>query len=229
MSKSDEGKLREQTLQDRSRVLGQGKENQAAIGKLQAGSEQRAGELYPGLKSGLQDFATTGGYTPGDISNIRSRSTSVVPQIYSRMTEQLRRRGALSGGYQPGYGANLASMGRSAAELGGENARDTEIGISQAVRQNKMAGLGGLQGLYGSERGDVLQTQGLGIQAQGMQNDALANIYRAQLPLASRPGAFQNIMQGIGTVSGALKGGGIPQPPQPANYSADAEFNAGLI
>src|SRR5215471_8935134 len=152
MGNQNKAQLLQQAQQDRQRNLAQGAQRQAGQEQLGAEARGRAGELWPGVSTGLQDlaktgglqdygdiyggysnFAKTGGFTPGDIQNIRSRAGDVIPQQYAQMQEMLRRRGALSGGYQPGYGANLATMGRGAAELSAQNTRDTELGIAQAV------------------------------------------------------------------------------------------------
>lgn len=226
---------------DRERNIGEGKSRVAGQEQLAGEARGRGAELYPGVKSGLEDlsksggiqdygdiyggykqFAETGGFTPSDLSNIRSRSGDVIPQQYAQMREMLRRRGALSGGYQPGYGANLASMGRSAAELSARNTRDTELGISDAVRQGRLAGLGGesqlagmkqrgimggisgLSDLYGGQQQLGLAEQGLAQGERGLTEGTLGKIAKNQFESANLPGTMDRIAQFANMAAGTI-------------------------
>lgn len=235
MGNKNKAQLLENAKSDRERNIAQGQSRMAGQEQIGAEARGRGAELYPGVKSGLEDlsksggiqdygdiyggykqFAETGGFTPSDLSNIRSRSGDVIPQQYSQMREMLRRRGSLSGGYQPGYGANLASMGRSAAELSARNTRDTELGISDAVRQGRLAGLGGeaqlaglkqrgvmggisgLSDLYGGQQKLGLAEQELAQGERGLTEGALGKLAKNQFEAAGLPGTLDNIMRGLG-------------------------------
>lgn len=104
------------------------------------------------IGSGYANFSTTGGFAPGEIANIRARSNSAIPAVYSRLQEGLRSQMSRQGGYSPGYGALTAKLGRQAAESAATTARDTETGISDRIRSGKLAGLQGETGLQESLR-----------------------------------------------------------------------------
>lgn len=90
-------------------------------------------------RESLLNFERTGGYSDSDISNIRSRSNSAVPAYYQNLTDSLqRRRGANFGNMSPGLDRTAFKLARQGAQQQGETARDTEIGISDAIRQNQM-------------------------------------------------------------------------------------------
>jgi hypothetical protein len=110
--------------------------------------------------AGYSQLTKTGGYSPTDVNNIRSRSNSAIPAVYGRLQEGLRRQNVMGGG-SAGFGATTAKLGRQAAEAAATTARDTELGISDRIREGRLTGLQGEQGLQESLRqGRVAGLQG---------------------------------------------------------------------
>jgi hypothetical protein len=100
------------------------------------------------------EFNKTGGVSDADKTNLRSRGTSVIPSFYSRMNDEGDRMASVQGGYNPGGMAMKARLARQQAGASQDAARDTELGISDQVRQGRQWGA---QGMTGSE--DAYQGQ----------------------------------------------------------------------
>jgi len=150
-------------------------------------ARMRGGGVY-------DEFAKTGGYSAGDIANIRSRGTSGVPAFYSTLQEDLERQNAATGGYAPGFGSQMAKLAREQAHGAQSAALDTELGIKEKVNEGRRWGatgmtssetglqdllarnfLGGMQGAAGERMGmygDITRGQlaGLGGLSQEDQN-----------------------------------------------------------
>lgn len=88
--------------------------------------------------SNLGGLAATGGYSQGDIANIRARSISPIRSIYANAQANLERNRALSGGYSPNYTAASTRMARDLSEQIGQRTTDVEAGIAERVAQNKL-------------------------------------------------------------------------------------------
>src|SRR5690349_9551343 len=103
------------------------------------------GSWDPMIRSGYQNFASTGGFSPTDISNIRSRATSVAPSFYNALTDRMAQRMNAAG---QNYGSIFSSASDRAARQGAqaaqENALSAEADIADRVQQGKLAGLSGL-------------------------------------------------------------------------------------
>lgn len=110
------------------------------------------------------EFAKTGGYSEGDISNIRSRSNSVIPSMYAGLKDELQRQNTAQGGYSPGYTYGLAKSGRDAYRAGAGQALDTEIGIKDKVNSGRQWGA---SGMTSSE--NALQTLRTGNMFRGLE------------------------------------------------------------
>jgi hypothetical protein len=92
-----------------------------------------------GSLSNLSNLATTGGYSPEDIQNIRARDISPIRSIYSSAQQGLERQKALSGGYSPNFGAASAKMARDMSDIISNKTIDVNAGIAQNVAQNRLA------------------------------------------------------------------------------------------
>lgn len=90
------------------------------------------------------EFAKTGGYSEGDIANIRSRSNSQIPSFYSSLKDELARQNTVQGGYSPGYTYGLAKSGRDAYRAAAEQSLNTEIGIKDKVNSGRQWGASGM-------------------------------------------------------------------------------------
>lgn len=92
-----------------------------------------------GSISNLSDLATTGGYSPSAISDLRARAVSPVRSIYATAQQNLERQKALQGGYSPGYTAATAKMARDEAGQISGALTNVNAGIAQNVAQNRLA------------------------------------------------------------------------------------------
>lgn len=110
------------------------------------------------------EFAKTGGYSEGDIANIRSRSNSAIPSFYASLKDELQRQNTVQGGYSPGYTYGLAKSGRDAYRAGAGQALDTEIGIKDKVNTGRQWGA---SGMTSSE--NALQTLRTGNMFRGLE------------------------------------------------------------
>ena len=145
----------------------------------------------------FEDFQKTGGFTPGDISNIRTRATSVIPSMYDQAKNEANRMSNVTGGYNP---AAIAQMSRTAAYDAQKAALDAELGISEQVRSGKQWGAeGGAQAegaLQGLRTGNMLQ--GLGGAAttkSDMLNSIAGNRIGASTGLSNADIGGQELIQ----------------------------------
>jgi hypothetical protein len=113
-------------------------------------SYSRSADLGKNI-SGLQNFADTGGYSEGDISNIRERGISPIRSIYANAQNNLRRQKVLSGGYSPNYGAVSAKLARDSSSQIGDITTKVNADIAQMIASGKLAGLNSLSPVLGHE------------------------------------------------------------------------------
>lgn len=135
----------------------------------------RPGELneaYGNLRSagkGYQEFADTGGYSAKDQQELRARGISPIRAAYGNSVRELDR--ARSLGPQGGSSNYIAARSKMQADLPQQIAdAETTVNanLADAIRQGKLAGLGGLNsvggtmgGLADSEANRILQAQGM--------------------------------------------------------------------
>jgi hypothetical protein len=135
----------------------------------------------------FRNLMNTGGYSEDELGDIRSAGNRIIPSFFANLRNEMRTSQNATGGYSPGYSASAASMARDAAHQSQEAALDTELGISDRVRQGKLTGagtlndmfMGGMGGASALERAIVeanLQNEGLNLQAQGMKGNLLGNV-----------------------------------------------------
>lgn len=91
-----------------------------------------------GSLSNLSNLATTGGYSSGDVSDIRARDISPIRAIYANAQRNVERQRALQGGYSPNFGALQAKMAREeSSQIGDMNTR-VNADIAQGIASNKL-------------------------------------------------------------------------------------------
>jgi hypothetical protein len=186
--------------------------------------------MFQPQRAGYQDFATTGGFTPQNIQDIRARAEAPIRGAYSNAQAEVERNKALSGGYSPNANAALAKMSREQSYANSDAETNANAAIAQLVQQGKLAGLGGLnttdtaqlgalnealtgqRSLYGTTPG---QTSMYGTQlgqsnaqlndVQQLQNQLANYIMQAQLGKSNIPSNYQ---QALGNIGGTLGLGG---------------------
>jgi len=99
-----------------------------------------------------QQFSNTGGYSPEDVSNIRSRALSPTRAVYANAQQNVNRQRSLQGGYSPGFGTLQARMAREQSQGLSDASTNTEAGLAQMIQEGKLKGLAGQSSLYGTRQ-----------------------------------------------------------------------------
>lgn len=193
---------------------------------------------YQNVFNQYQDFANTGGFSPQDLANIRSRALSPIRSAYSSAKNDLERQKALQGGYAPNYGAASAKLAREQGYANADASTNVEGMLAQMKQQGRLAGLGGLysglsgmgsalggvgntlegmRGLYGTTPAfaNMLGNQmdsamGRGINLGQLQNNLAGTLISGQINKAQVPSTFSQIMNNIGSVGRTV--GGVIAP-----------------
>jgi hypothetical protein len=135
----------------------------------------------------FRNLMNTGGYSEGELGDIRQAGTRIIPSFFSNLRNQMRTAQNATGGYSPGYSSSAAAMSRDAAHMSQDAALDTELGISDRVRQGKLTGAGTLNEMFMGGMGGAsdlekaiaqvnLQNESLDLQAQGLKGNMLGNV-----------------------------------------------------
>lgn len=93
------------------------------------------------IRSGYQNFSETGGITPQEKESILRRTTRGVSSLYEGLTDESKRRMAITGGSGAG---ELARIGRDASSAQAEALIDTQGKIAELERTGKLRGLEGM-------------------------------------------------------------------------------------
>lgn len=187
----------------------------------------------------FRNLMNTGGYSEGELGDIRQAGTRIIPSFFANLRNQMRTAQNATGGYSPGYGASAAAMARDAARQSQDAALDTELGISDRVRTGKLTGanslnemfMGGMGGASDLEKAVVqadLASKGLDLQSKtagaGLYGDAGRLALGAAGGLTdlrqSVPGealAYENLSRGYGSDIGQNLG-------QRANYNPNQSW-----
>lgn len=159
---------------------------------------QRGFEDYGNLMSGFQEFQRTGGYSPLDIQNIRSRATAPIRGVYAGANREVDRQRALQGGYSPNYTAAKTRMAREQSMGLADATTNVEGMLAQMQNEGRRFGLSGGSGLYGTSPGLAghfgnmqNQTMNNWLQAQGLQNQLGLGMMQNQIAAAGIQGPWQ--------------------------------------
>jgi len=160
---------------------------------------------YNNIMSRYQGFADTGGFSPQDLANIRSRAVSPIRSVYSTAQQGLERQRALQGGYSPGFSTANARMAREQGQLTSDAATNAEAAIAEMTQRGKLAGMGGMASMYGATPGlanmfgnQMLQSQGQQLTAAGLQNQLSLGLIGGQNNMAQIPGNVGGFIGGMG-------------------------------
>lgn len=94
---------------------------------------------YKKAITNLGELSTTGGYSAGDIANLRARAVSPVRSVYGNATRNLNRQRSLQGGYSPNFSAATTKMARDMSGQMSSALTNANAGIAQNVAQNRIA------------------------------------------------------------------------------------------
>ena len=153
---------------------------------------------------GYQNFADTGGYSAGDVANLRARGVSPIRAAYANAEREMGRNKSLQGGYSPNAAASLVKMAREQGQSAADAVQNVEGGIVNQRNANKLAGLGGMSNIEGQRLGADLDVGKFNASAdmQGMQNQLAAmqgmtSLYGTSPGMATQFG--NQLLEGINT------------------------------
>jgi len=165
-------------------------------------------ETFGRAITGYQDFANTGGYSGQDIQELRARGISPIRAAYGNSMMQLDRQRSLQGGYSPNYTAAAAQAQREMPQQLADATTTVNAQLADAIRQGKLAGLGGLTGIGGAEGGwrmnASLANQGADLQAQNLTEQSLSAHDQRKMAAQQLFGSSLDMERGLyGTSPGA--------------------------
>lgn len=155
---------------------------------------------YSGLMNRWSEFADTGGYSPETLAAIRSRAISPIRSIYSNAQRNLNQTRALQGGYSPGYSTALGRFNREQGQLTSDATTNAEAAIGQLVQSGRLAGLGGMSGMYSATPGLANM---FGNQMLQSQQNALGLVGAQQNQGQMKGFPWGSVLSGIGAGIGA--------------------------
>lgn len=157
-----------------------------------------AGSSLPGIESGFNNFALTGGISPSDISGLEDQASQAARVSYSTASADASRKIAATGGYGD-VGSITGSLAREGSNAASTAASNAGAGLIGMRNQNELAGLAGQSNLY-----NINTNQMQSIISQILAGwGATANI--ANNP--TNPGIFADTLGAVGAVSGGITGG----------------------
>lgn len=162
---------------------------------------------YSGIMSRYKEFADTGGFSPEDVSNIRSRALAPTRAVYANAQRNVDRQRALQGGYSPGHGVLQARMAREQGQGLSDASTNVEAQLAQMMQQGRLAGISGMNQAYGTTPGMASlygnlydrRLQGMG-ELQGLQNQLGLGTMNAQIAASNIPGKWEHTVGRIGDV-----------------------------
>lgn len=169
----------------------------------------------------LLEAERTGGYGKGEVENIRSRANASTPAFYQNLQETMDRNRGVNN-FGPGMDRNSFKLARQGAQEQGNTARDTEIGISDAIRSGRMDAskfLSGqnlsladmsarnrLAGYTGAGEMDISRNKAIEdalARSAGIDLDTQGQITNTRLGASTAKGQDARARQSIGAASGA--------------------------
>ena len=115
---------------------------------------------------GYTEFSKTGGYSPQDIANMRSRGISPIRAAYGNAEREMQRGRSLQGGYSPNMAAAQVKMAREGGQGVADATQNVEAGLAESRNKGRLAGLGGMSGIETSRLGADLDVAKFNAQAQ---------------------------------------------------------------
>jgi len=112
----------------------------------------------------FEDYQKTGGYTPEQLGDIRARANSTLPAFYDTVRQGQNRMASIQGGNPAASAAMGARLAREQAKGMREQTLDTELGLSDRVRQGQQWGAEG-----GAQAEGALQSLRTGNMLSGLR------------------------------------------------------------
>ena len=129
--------------------------------------------------SNLSSLATTGGYTPEQIADIRARGVAPIRAAYAAAQKNVNQQRALQGGYSPNYSAVQAKMARDQGNSMAEQVTNINANLAQNIAQNRLAAASPYASAAGAESGRGLQTAQFNAENNAQTQEENANLGEA--------------------------------------------------
>lgn len=100
-------------------------------------ARMRGGGVY-------DEFSKTGGLDEQARSNLRARGNSNIPSFYNAVSDELHQQNNAQGGYNPGFGSQMAKLAREQGHASQDAALNTELGITDQVNKGRQWGAEGM-------------------------------------------------------------------------------------
>lgn len=107
------------------------------------------------LEGGYTDLATTGGYNPQQSQQFIQQATEGTQATYGALENQAKNNAVATGGL--GTGGAQSQMARQLGQVQGQNTLNAEVALNQSQTGNKLAGLGGEANVQGQVASNTLQ------------------------------------------------------------------------
>jgi hypothetical protein len=147
---------------------------------------------------GYQSLLANPGYTPAQQSAINNESLGALSSAFGALAQSAANRTARTRN-SAGYGDLLDELARDQGRQSASVAQQNQFGFANQAKQDQLAGLQGLSGLYGVNNSLLGRT--LGIPGQ---------LLSTRTSLANAPGFGTSFAQALGgTLGGGLAGLGI--------------------
>ena len=168
---------------------------------------------------GYTEFSKTGGYSPADIANMRSRGTSPVRAAYANAEREIGRQRSLQGGYSPNAIASRVKMAREQGQSGADAMQNVEAGLAEARNRGRLSGLGGMAGIEGQRLAAQLDAGKFNAMGDQQQDaNKLSALHGMSSLYGTTPGMAQLF---AGQLNQSIGQGG-----QMGIYQQNADYNA---
>ena len=158
--------------------------------------------------SGYQNFANTGGFSPADIAAMRARAVSPIRSAYASAKRDFNRLGT----NLPGRATFMSRLAREGGQAASDATTNAEANIAQLRQQGRLAGIGGINQLYGTtpamtalQSKNVLTNTGQNLDLTGMEFNRLQGIMGAQNQAATLAGKGQTALGNVLDVANTVR------------------------
>lgn len=124
---------------------------------------------YTSALGQLKNLGQTGGYSPGDVADLRERGISPIRSVYANAQRDINRRNTVSGGVSANYNALKARMAREESSKIADQVTNVNASIADRIASNKV-GLAGTTGQLAA--GEQSERNRFGLNAAEIQNEA---------------------------------------------------------
>lgn len=152
---------------------------------------------YKSAYGQLSGLSQNGGYSAGDIADLRARGIDPVRAVYAQAQQNIDRQRALQGGYSPNYTAASAKLARDMAQQVSDAEQNVNAGIADKIASNKLSATNSLANLAAqeSEAENAAGERNTDITNQGKQ-------FNIQMPLEYNQANNANNDNILNTLSG---------------------------